>query len=122
MAQQDVGEVFADLATQMENVSRSFAAREILSSVTVFQGITTKFKKRIKERDKFALLTGAQEETRKLIAFQAGKGPVSDLIDRFFRERPRAIWGELKLEFSTRFAEAVDRQHALTLLRKRMHR
>ena len=28
MAQQDVGEVFADLATQMGNVSRSFAARD----------------------------------------------------------------------------------------------
>ena len=46
------------------------------------------------------------------------KGPTSDFIDRFLRERPQAAWGEMKQELTVRFAEIVDPQHALTLLRK----
>ena len=46
------------------------------------------------------------------------KGPTSDFIDRFLRERPQATWGEMKQELTVRFAEIVDPQHALTLLRK----
>ena len=53
-----------------------------------------------------------------MIAFRASKGPTSDFIDRFLRERPQAAWGEMKQELSVRFAEIVDPQYALTLLRK----
>ena len=38
MAQQDVGEVFADLAAQLRNVSTFMAARDISNSVSVFEG------------------------------------------------------------------------------------
>ena len=55
---------------------------------------------------------------KKLIAFRASKGPTSDFIDRFLRERPQATWGEMKQELTVRFSEIVDQQHALTLLRK----
>ena len=79
-----------------------------MSSVTGFKGEPTKFKEWIKEIENFALLTRAQEEMRKLIAFQARKGPVRDFIDRFFSECPQATWGELELELSTQFAKIVD--------------
>ena len=64
------------------------------------------------------MFSGAQDESKKLIAFRASKGPTSDFIDRFLRERPQATWGEMKQESTVRFAEIVDPQHALTLLRK----
>ena len=82
------------------------------------RGRTHKVQRMDKRDRQIRLVNGAQEETRKLIVFQAGKGPVSDFIDRFFRERPRATSRELKFELSNRFAEIVDRQHALTQLRR----
>ena len=44
MAQQDMGEAFADLAAQMRNVSIFMAARDITNSVSVFEGDPSKFK------------------------------------------------------------------------------
>ena len=64
------------------------------------------------------MFLGAQDESQKLIAFRASKGPASDVIDRFLRERPQATWGEMKQELSIWFSEIVDQQHAQTLLQK----
>ena len=61
---------------------------------------------------------GAQDESKKPIAFTASKGLTSDFIDRFLRERPQATWGEMKQELTVWFSEIVDQQHALTLLRR----
>ena len=55
MAQQDVGEAFADLAAQLRNVSTFMAARDISNSVSVFEGEPSKFKAWIKEIEKSAL-------------------------------------------------------------------
>ena len=118
MAQQDVGEAFADLAAQLRNVSTFMAARDISNSVSVFEGEPSRFKAWIKEIEKSALFSGAQDESKKLIAFRASKGPTSDFIDRFLRERPQATWGEMKQELTVLFSEIVDQQHALTLLLK----
>ena len=118
MAQQDVGEAFADLAAQLRNVSTFMAARDISNSVSVFEGEPSKFKAWIKEIEKSTLFSGAQDESKKLIAFRANKGPTSDFIDRFLRERPQATWGEMRQELTVRFSEIVDQQHVLTLLRK----
>ena len=116
--QQDVGEAFANLAAQLRTVSTFMAARDISNSVSVFEGEPSKFRAWIKEIEKSALFSGAQDESKKLIAFRASKGPTSDFIDRFLRERPQATWGEMKQELTVRFSEIVDQQHALTLLRK----
>ena len=94
------------------------AARDISNSVSVFEGEPSKFKAWIKETEKSALFSGAQDESKKLIAFRASKGPTSDFTDRFLRERPQATWGEMKQELTVRFSEIVEQQHALTLLRK----
>ena len=59
MAQQDVGEAFADLAAQLRNVSTFMAARDISNSVSVFEGEPSKFKAWIKEIEKSALFSGA---------------------------------------------------------------
>ena len=88
--------------------------RDISNSVSVFEGEPSKFKAWIKETEKSALFSGAQNESKKLIAFRAKKGPTSDFIDRFLR----APWGEMKQKMTVRFSEIVDQQHALTLLRK----
>jgi len=65
MAQQDVGEVFAYLAVQLQNVSTFMAARGITNSVSVFEGEPSKFKAWIKEIEKSALFSGAQDESKK---------------------------------------------------------
>ena len=102
---------------QLRNVSTFMAARDISNSVSVFEGEPSKFKAWIKEIEKSAWFSGAQDESKKLIAFRAS-GPTSDFIDMFLRERPQATWGEMKQELTVRFSEIVDQQHALTLLRK----
>ena len=73
MAQQDIGEAFADLAAQMRNVSKFMAARDITNSVSVFEGDPSRFKEWIKETEKGALFSGAQDESKKLIAFSVEK-------------------------------------------------
>ena len=67
MAQQDVGEAFADLAAQLRNVSTFMAARDISNSVSVFEGEPSKFKAWIKEIEKSALFSGAQDESKKQV-------------------------------------------------------
>ena len=66
MAQQDVGEAFADLAAQLRNVSTFMAARDISNSVSVFEGEPSKFRAWIKEIEKSALFSGAQDELKKI--------------------------------------------------------
>ena len=73
MAQQDIGEAFADLAAQMRNFSTFMAARDITNSVLVFEGDPSRFKEWITETEKSALFSGAQDESKKLIAFSVEK-------------------------------------------------
>ena len=94
------------------------AAGDISNSVSVFGGEPSKFRAWIKEIEKSSLFSGAQDESKKLIAFRASKDPTSDFIDRFLRAHPQATWGEMKPELTVWFSEIVDQQHALTLLHK----
>ena len=78
----------------------------ISNSVSVFEGDPSKFKEWIKETEKSALFLGAQDESKKLIAFRASKGPTSNFIDRFLRELPQATWGEMKQELTVQFTDS----------------
>ena len=70
-----------------------------------------------KSIEKYAILTQLGDQ-RKLVAYQASKGAVSDFIKRYLQEHPRRTWQQLQEEIILRFSEVTDSQHALMLLRK----
>ncbi len=74
-------------------------------------------KKWVKEIEKFALLTNANDERVKLIAYQSSTGPVGDFIHRYLKDHPQNTWAQLRAELTSRFAECTDPQLALQLLR-----
>ena len=118
MADQDIGAVFNNLATQMANVSSAVGAQGIAQVVKSFNGDSKEFKDWIKSIEKYAILTGVGADRFKMIAYQSSRGAVSDFIQRYLHDHPAHNWDQLKAELSGRFAEITDPQHAFTLLRK----
>ena len=117
MAQQDVGAAFAAIAGQMQAVSRALGTQGVSGVVDSYEGESSKFREWIRNLEKYALLVGADDETRKRIAYQTSKGGVSDFLHRYMRDHPQSTWDEVREELADRFSEVRDRQHALALLR-----
>lgn len=118
MADQDIGAVFNNLATQMANVSSAVGTQGIAQVVTSFDGDNKQFKSWIKSVEKYAALAGIGPDRIKMIAYQSSRGAVSDFIQRYLNDHPNNTWDQLKAELTTRFAEITDPQHAFMLLRK----
>ena len=118
MANQDIGAVFNNLATQMANVSSAVGAQAIAQTITPFDGDNKQFKTWMKAIEKYAYLTGLGHDKVKMVAYQSSRGAVSDFIHRYLNEYPNNTWDQLKSELTSRFAEITDPQHAFMLMRK----
>lgn len=118
MADQDIGAVFNNLATQMANVSSAVGAQGIAQTISPFEGDAKQFKTWMKSIEKYAYLTGLGPDKIRLIAYQSSRGAVSDFIHRYLEDYPNNSWDQLKRELTSRFAEITDSQHAFMLLRK----
>ena len=114
----DAQPALAEVVVELSNVAKSLATRGITTAVEPFEGSPQKFRDWIKSIEKYAILTGADAATKKLIAFQSSKGPVSDFVDGYLRRQPHATWEDLLGQLKAQFGEIADSQHALTLLRK----
>ena len=76
------------------------------------------FKEWVKSIEKYARLVGLADESIRLVAYQASKGPVSDFLKRYMDAHQDHGWDRIKGELRIRFGEIINRQHALLLLRK----
>ena len=119
MAEQVFLQLFKSVDEQMSHLTTTMGAQGIAKVVQNFDGSNPKkFKDWVKSIEKFATLTGIQDEKIKLIAYQASRGPVSDYMKRYMDEHPTFDWNRIKVDLKSSFGEAVDSQHALLLLRK----
>lgn len=114
----DVGQAFQGLANQMAGLTNAMGAHGISQLVEPFSGEPSKFREWIKAIEKYAILTQANQDRVKMIAFQASKGAVSDFIRRYMATNPNHDWDRLKAELTARFSEVTDPQVAFTLLRQ----
>lgn len=118
MANQDLGAVFQNLATEMSGLHRAVGSQGVAQSIPAYNGTPSKFKEWVKSIEKYAFLNGVPADRVKFIAFQTSIGCVSSFLQRYFTDHGAATWEEVKTELSSRFAEITDSQHAFMLLRK----
>ena len=119
MAEQVFLQLFRSVDEQMNHLTTTMGAQGIAKVVPNFDGSNPKeFKDWVKNIEKFATLTGIQDEKIKLVAYQASRGPVSDYLKRYMDENPTHDWNRIKTELKSCFGDVVDSQHALLLLRK----
>ena len=53
-----------------------------------------------------------------MVVYQSSRGSVSDFIQRYLHDNVGNIWGQLKPEVASRFAEISDPHYAFVLLQK----
>ena len=112
----DVAQLFQGLAVQLNNLTGTIKSQGA-GAVPSFSGEVKGYKEWIKSVEKYALLTEANDNQTKLIAYRASSGAVSDFIHRYIQNHPNNNWNQLKAELATRFSEITDAQHAFSLLR-----
>ena len=117
MADQEIAQIFQQLSGQLANVSVAVGTQGIAQIVFPFDGDSKNFKTWIKSIEKFSLLTGLNDERKKLVAYQSSHNTVSDFIQRYLKDNANSTWDQLKTELTARFAEITDPQHAFMLLR-----
>ena len=92
------------------------------SVVTPFEGDPRKFKRWVKEVEKYALMSGKQNHEVPTLAYMTCKGSVGDFIKRYLDETEAsesvASWNDLKKLLKNRFSEITDPQHALAIMRR----
>ena len=110
--------LFRNVAQEISGVHTTTGAQGVAKITTSYQGDPKQCKEWIKSIEKYAILTQLGEDQRKLVAYQASKGAVSDFIKRYLQDHPRRTWQQLQEEKILRFSEVTVQQHALMLLRK----
>jgi hypothetical protein len=116
--QEEFVNIFRSLGDKLTGLSTTMGAQGVAKVVPSFDGDSKQFKYWIKSIEKYALLVGMTQDSIKLVAYQASKGPVGDFLKRYLDSNPNSTWPQVKTELQARFAEVVDPQHALLLLRK----
>jgi hypothetical protein len=107
----------ANIIQQLLNVN-ALLSHQNAAAITKFSGDPKKFKGWIKEINKFALLSGADEPRKKLVALQSSEGPVSDFLQRFLQGRDDLMWADLLFELRARFGGITDAAQAMIHLRR----
>ena len=64
------------------------------------------------------MLTCANEDRKKLIAYQTSGGAVSGFIQRYMSVNAACTWAQLKQQLAVRFSDVTDPQMALPMLRR----
>ena len=113
-----IGQVFADLATEMAGVQSALSAQGVAQMVPVFEGEPKGFRDWVKAIEKYCALMNLPDGRKKMIAFQASKGAVSGYIQRYMNALPDSTWVDLKGELAKRFSDVTDPQFALSMLRQ----
>ena len=121
-----IGQMYGHIAQQLQilthqvkNQTEAAGSQAVSLTIKTFDGTkAADFKDWITSIDKHAYLYGNSDEKRKLTAYQASSGAVSDFIKRFLDSRPTENFNTLRRELSNRFSDVADRAHAFALLGK----
>ena len=111
-------QAFQNLRLEVANIGQALAAQGISGSVSKFDGNQKQYREWIRSIEKYALLIGAQDDRKKMIAYQCSGGAVSGFIQRYMTANPNNTWDQLKEQLSVRFSDVADAQMALSLLRQ----
>jgi hypothetical protein len=117
MGDNPIEQAFQNLAIELKNVSTTVGTQSIGQIVPNFDGNAKEFRPWIKAIEKYAVLTGLNDERKKMVCYQTAVGPVSDFTLRFLNENQGCTWAALRTALSTSFSEIQDAQHAAYLLR-----
>lgn len=122
MAEQaEVGQVFSMFRTMGKQVSgliSTVGRQGVAKVIKPFEGNSKEFKEWVKSIEKYSMFVGLSPHSIKLVAYQSSRGAVSDFMKRYTDAHSRHTWNDIKVELQARFAEVIDPQHALLLLRK----
>ena len=116
MAEQRLVQMFESLSGAIGSLSTAVGAQGVIGQIEAYSGEPKGFKDWIKGIEKYALLTSADSDQTKRIAYQGSKGAVSDFIHRYITGNPTHNWDRLKGELAAHFSEIQDSQHAFTIL------
>ena len=118
MTEQNFNRLFTSVGDQLQGLSATVRAQGVARVVKEFDGDSKYFKEWVKSIEKYARLVGLADESIRLVAYQASKGPVSDFLKRYMDAHQDHGWDRIKGKLRIRYGEIINRQHALLLLRK----
>ena len=108
-------QAFQKLRLELANVTQALTAQGISSIVSRFDGNPKNFANRL---NPYAVLVNADEDRKKLIAFQSSGGAVSGFIQRHMQANAAHTWAKMKAQLAVRFSDVTDSQMAMSLLRQ----
>jgi hypothetical protein len=83
MGNEDIGAAFNNLAQQITGLSSTIKSQGIAQMIPPFNGVPSKFKKWIKNIEKYVFLNDVGPGRIKWIAFQNNTDCVSDFLQRY---------------------------------------
>ena len=116
MADQAIIELFHGLGQEIGGLSSVIKTQGVFQDISPFSGEQKFYKNWIKSIDKHATLNDLGDDQIKKVAYQTSRNAVSDFLERYLSEHPRASWANVKAELSARFSDISDKQHAFLLL------
>ena len=108
----------APLVQQLRKLELQLEVQNAIKGVNIFNGETKRFKRWIKDVEKYGMLVHANDEGLIRAAFQGAGGHVSDHIQRWMSLQPQGTWGQLKHDLRSRYGETADDGQARAVLRK----
>ena len=111
-------QAFQDLRLELNNVTQALTTQGISGVVNKFDGNPKHYREWIKSIEKYAVLVNANDERKKLIAYQTSSAAVSGFIHRYMQANAGHTWDQMKQQLATRFSDVTDAQMALSLLRQ----
>ena len=103
---------------QLRRIELHLDVQNAIKGVKVFDGEARKFRRWVKDIEKYGALVGTDDDGLKRAAFQGTVGYISDYIQRWMREQPGGIWAQLNADLRTRYGEVRDEEQVRALLRK----
>ena len=102
---------------RLGTVVQLMGAQNAQTALEPYRGDPKKFNSWVKSIEKYLLVINGDKESMKTFALQSSEGSVSDFLLRYYQDHPACDWAEVHGELKSRFAEVLDTQHALQILR-----
>lgn len=111
-------QAFQDLRLELNNVTQALTAQGISGVVSKFDGNPKHFREWVKSIEKYSVLVNANDDRKKLIAYQTSSSAVSGFIHRYMQANVGHTWDQMRQQLASRFSDVTDAQMALSLLRQ----